>query len=425
MLDLGQVQFSALGEGSGSRLPKEQLGQKPSPRRLLLKELQGTTAAVELPRKHKTKEKSSRETEKLVPLSEKLRTYAQPPAAARAVSHRSRWSGNTDYDYDDQDGKILTGREDVSPQMNQFERSDAAVDRGMLQAKMWLRSGSEAKPSWLSMPPPVTTTHKEVLKEGNGVIESATGVGDGKVAQTGETTSAAGQDMDCHEQTPISRIPDTLATAGVQSTSLSQKMKIMSIPPQYMNAVSVAQQEDLKAREAANQERTSDVEDIELQQGKDRWMVLDKFLEESTRDNLLNATPSFYADSVSEKVEERLRLADTYLPRLLRAHKSTRDVINGLHHANSSLQSTQPIFKHILEYADASRILLPLVKKRQADESFANGHAWLEKATAGLRLLADEIIRYCVCNIDDPGPCGESPVHLAFLLGMTDLGKDV
>jgi hypothetical protein len=393
MLDLGQVQFSALGEGSGSRLPKEQLGQKPSPRRLLLKELQGTTAAVELPRKHKTKEKSSRETEKLVPLSEKLRTYAQPPAAARAVSHRSRWSGNTDYDYDDQDGKILTGREDVSPQMNQFERSDAAVDRGMLQAKMWLRSGSEAKPSWLSMPPPVTTTHKEVLKEGNGVT--------------------------------ISRIPDTLATAGVQSTSLSQKMKIMSIPPQYMNAVSVAQQEDLKAREAANQERTSDVEDIELQQGKDRWMVLDKFLEESTRDNLLNATPSFYADSVSEKVEERLRLADTYLPRLLRAHKSTRDVINGLHHANSSLQSTQPIFKHILEYADASRILLPLVKKRQADESFANGHAWLEKATAGLRLLADEIIRYCVCNIDDPGPCGESPVHLAFLLGMTDLGKDV
>ena len=324
------------------------------------------------------------------------------------MSHRARLNGKTDYDYDDQDGKILTGRGDVLP---------------------------------IELPVTMTTTHKEILKEGNGqvgecqfsgladiinVVESATGLdidGDGKVAQTGKTTSAAGQDMDCHEKTPIRRIPDTPATTGVQSTYRPQK--IMSIPPQHMNAVSVAQQEDFKAREAANRERTSDVEDIELQQAKDRWMVLDKFLEESARDNLLNATPSWDENSVSQKVEERLQLADVYLPRLLLAHKSTRDVINGLHHANSSLQSTQPIFKHILEYADASRILLPLVKKRQADESFANGHAWLKQATVGLQLLADEIIRYCVFNINEPGPCGESPVHLAFVLGMTDLGKDI
>jgi hypothetical protein len=42
-------------------------------------------------------------------------------------------------------------------QMKEFERSDAAVgsiDRGLLQAKMWMRSGSEAKPSSSSMPPP-------------------------------------------------------------------------------------------------------------------------------------------------------------------------------------------------------------------------------------------------------------------------------
>jgi hypothetical protein len=41
-------------------------------------------------------------------------------------------------------------------QVKEFERSDAAggIDRGLLQAKMWLRSGSEAKPSSSSMPPP-------------------------------------------------------------------------------------------------------------------------------------------------------------------------------------------------------------------------------------------------------------------------------
>ena len=39
-------------------------------------------------------------------------------------------------------------------QVKEFERSDAAIDRGLLQAKMWMRSGSEAKPSSSSMPPP-------------------------------------------------------------------------------------------------------------------------------------------------------------------------------------------------------------------------------------------------------------------------------
>ena len=41
-------------------------------------------------------------------------------------------------------------------QMKEFERFDASggIDRGLLLAKMWLRSGSEAKQSSSSMPPP-------------------------------------------------------------------------------------------------------------------------------------------------------------------------------------------------------------------------------------------------------------------------------
>jgi len=112
----------------------------------------------------------------------------------------------------------------------------------------------------------------------------------------------------------------------------------------------------------------------------------------------------------------------------LSTSKSTRDMINRLHHANSSFQSTQPIFLHLLEYQHASKLLLPLeplLKKLQEDKSFANRHAWLGKATATLRRLTDEIVRYCVFNIDEPGPCGETPVRIAFLLGLSDLGNNV
>jgi len=131
------------------------------------------------------------------------------------------------------------------------------------------------------------------------------------------------------------------------------------------------------------------------------------------------------------------------LENALRSCRSTRDVINGLHHASSSLQADHPLFKHLLEYRQETERL----EKLKEDESSANRQV-SDSDCLKQAQLEYEIIEYCatpvrqegkqreeeeeeeaekdvnVFHIDEPGPCGESPVHLAFVLGLKDLGHD-
>jgi hypothetical protein len=112
--------------------------------------------------------------------------------------------------------------------------------------------------------------------------------------------------------------------------------------------------------------------------------------------------------------------------------KSSRDVINGLHHASSSLQAKHPLFTHLMEYKKECDKEKERLKKPKEDESFANRQ--VSDSDCLKDQLASEIIRYCttrvdkprddVLYIDEPGPCGESPVHLAFVLALKDLGND-
>jgi len=118
-------------------------------------------------------------------------------------------------------------------------------------------------------------------------------------------------------------------------------------------------------------------------------------------------------------------------------------VINGLHHASSSLQADHPLFKHLLEYRQETERL----EKLKEDESSANRQV-SDSDCLKQAQLEYEIIEHCatpvrqegkqreeeeeeeaekdvnVFHIDEPGPCGESPVHLAFVLGLKDLGHD-
>jgi hypothetical protein len=82
------------------------------------------------------------------------------------------------------------------------------------------------------------------------------------------------------------------------------------------------------------------------------------------------------------------------------------------------LQGEQPLYIRLKEYQRATEVL-----ENKEDKFFANP-ANAKRADQTIRNLADQIIRDCVLHIDEPGACGESPVHLAFLLGMSDLGND-
>jgi len=144
--------------------------------------------------------------------------------------------------------------------------------------------------------------------------------------------------------------------------------------------------------------------------------------DDTRRISILNPKPdytrhiSIIRESLREKNKknevddkEKVSVLDT----LILNKKSTGDVIDGFHHANSSSQAEHPLFKAIRLYS-----LERLKKLKKADD---------------IQGLADDIIGYCakreeedvdVFNIDVPLPCGESPVHLAFLLGQKDLGHD-
>jgi len=47
----------------------------------------------------------------------------------------------------------------------------------------------------------------------------------------------------------------------------------------------------------------------------------------------------------------------------------------------------------------------------------------LPPAEKTLKAVEEKIIRYSVSTMEVTGPVGESPVHLAFLFGLSDLGK--
>ena len=123
--------------------------------------------------------------------------------------------------------------------------------------------------------------------------------------------------------------------------------------------------------------------------------------------------------SLSEKADDEVKgEKQSILKNALRSCRSTRDVISRLHHANASLQAEQPLYIRLKEYQRATEVL-----ENKEDKFFANP-ANAKRADQTIRNLADQIIRDCVLHIDEPGACGESPVHLAFLLGMSDLGNE-
>ena len=402
------MNFSALVDGSEKLLSRELKeptsvsphAEEAEARGSVAPSLSVTSAAAEGRRKEKRKSTRKREKE----------NYRA--SADHAKPNSLRLNGKKDHYDDDPAGQIKTGRGDVTPTQ-----------------------------------PPATTTRKkdgEDAASGMAVIintlEAATGLdidGDGKIAQTGKKPTALSIQVENLEEAPMRWQVDKPTTAGPEAQShilgvSSLSSHVSTNPPlqnfvsphaEYMNCVEESQQE---AKNAALEEALSFEEELQLQAAKDSWMELNKFLAKSTLNELMTRDKKLVRQqTVLRHVDERLKFAEGFLPELLRGSKSTRDIINGLHHANTSLQSSQPIFTHLLEYQRASKLLLPLLTRSQEDDAFLERHAWVESASAALELLADEIIRYCVFHIDEPGPCGETPVHVAFLLGMSELGNTV
>jgi hypothetical protein len=164
------------------------------------------------------------------------------------------------------------------------------------------------------------------------------------------------------------------------------------------------------------------------------------------RTKTMKKTLSEKMSTIREKKKETQKHMLQTLKTLISGRKSRRDVINGLHHASSSLQTEHPLFEHLIEYRQETERL----EKLKEDESLANRQVSDSDCLKHERQaqLENQIIRQCatpirqegkqreeegeeeaekdvnVFHIDETGPCGESPVHLAFVLGLSDLGHD-
>ena len=99
-----------------------------------------------------------------------------------------------------------------------------------------------------------------------------------------------------------------------------------------------------------------------------------------------------------------------------------RAFCNALHRANLNLQSQQAIFKFITQYI-SSKALENYMRNVNENVKAEDLEDWHDEANRDLSRLKDEITRFCITHMSDPGPVGESPVHLAFLFQEHELGK--
>ena len=185
----------------------------------------------------------------------------------------------------------------------------------------------------------------------------------------------------------------------------------------------------LDLKRVQGQEEAAPFQDhSKVQEAKEYLASLKRFLRDST---LIHENNYDWRHSEEARSEEIESYASLFLRDIISASKSDREVINGLHHANLTLQTSQvgtvyfrhpslrqkliatalrfadisslafsfskltlrcprqAIFQHIEEYDRAHKMLCPLIERRRAEAAWLDSEEWLHE---GIVLLTTTLL---------------------------------